>query len=462
VRIVHDPTAADDLGADYLLVCPSTDPAWTPLFGRAAGLILERGGSLSHGAIVAREMGLPAVVLPHATTLLQEGETVTIDADRGRVARAGRIHEAPEAEDDRIPYHLIPPPPGRREGQANRRGLGAALVWGAVLLLMYILPSPWLKDPAFALLDALLWPGVRTVGMVATVWIVGALFALVPLLIQRFTADHHRLRIAKQRAATLQKSCTRWTKGSARRRAMLDHAAPVTLRNLKASMAALAWVLGPMMLVFFWMPARMDPAAWNADAGGLVTLMAELDGEYQEAVTLEVAEALSLADATPAAQSLPPIRQTLEALRREWQTASDLRDFPWELQTAADQAREIMLNSLNAYLAADIPPQTLTWRIRVPQDAQGHYRVTARLGEGVSFPLTLAFGNAAPPVPGTLIPNRSPLLSLEAVYPRPLRQRRFWTPLAVLGGSWDLGWLGAYIVSYLLVMLVAKRRLGIP
>ena len=54
-RIVLQPQEAGDLGTDYILVCPSTDPGWTPLFLSARGLIVERGGVLSHGAIVARD-----------------------------------------------------------------------------------------------------------------------------------------------------------------------------------------------------------------------------------------------------------------------------------------------------------------------------------------------------------------------------------------------------------------------
>ena len=63
-RVVFDPCEPRDLGDDYILVCPSTDPGWTPLFVNARGLVVERGGVLSHGAIVARDFGIPAVVCP--------------------------------------------------------------------------------------------------------------------------------------------------------------------------------------------------------------------------------------------------------------------------------------------------------------------------------------------------------------------------------------------------------------
>ncbi|MBM3971979.1 MAG: hypothetical protein FJ302_19280 [Planctomycetes bacterium] len=84
-RIVFDPNEVTDLGNDPILICPSTDPGWTPLFVHAKGLIVERGGVLSHGAIVARDFGIPAVVLEGATRRISEGAWIELDADRGLV-----------------------------------------------------------------------------------------------------------------------------------------------------------------------------------------------------------------------------------------------------------------------------------------------------------------------------------------------------------------------------------------
>jgi pyruvate,water dikinase len=85
-RIVLDPAEAGDLPDGYILVCPSTDPGWTPLLINAAGLIVERGGVLSHGAIVARDFGIPAVVIPAATRQITDGDTLSIDGEAGAVA----------------------------------------------------------------------------------------------------------------------------------------------------------------------------------------------------------------------------------------------------------------------------------------------------------------------------------------------------------------------------------------
>ncbi|HXX93269.1 MAG TPA: PEP/pyruvate-binding domain-containing protein, partial [Planctomycetota bacterium] len=88
-RILRSPSEAGDLGQGYVLVCPTTDPSWTPLFVHAAGLVVERGGMLSHGAIVARDFGIPAVVLPGATKIIPEGRSVRIDGNKGRVELVG-------------------------------------------------------------------------------------------------------------------------------------------------------------------------------------------------------------------------------------------------------------------------------------------------------------------------------------------------------------------------------------
>jgi pyruvate,water dikinase len=83
--VLHEPTA--EIPAEpYILVCPSTDPAWVPLFVQAKGLVMETGGVLSHGAIVAREFGLPAVAgLPEVHRRLQTGQRLRIDGGSGTV-----------------------------------------------------------------------------------------------------------------------------------------------------------------------------------------------------------------------------------------------------------------------------------------------------------------------------------------------------------------------------------------
>lgn len=88
VRVLRHPAEGSALQAGEILVAPSTDPGWTPLFLRAAGLVVETGGYMSHGAIVAREFALPAVVnLPGIVGLLRDGDLVEVDGLHGQVRR---------------------------------------------------------------------------------------------------------------------------------------------------------------------------------------------------------------------------------------------------------------------------------------------------------------------------------------------------------------------------------------
>jgi rifampicin phosphotransferase len=84
-RVVLDPHNAH-LEPGEILVAPSTDPGWTPLFLKASGLVMEVGGAMAHGAIVAREYGLPAVVgVAGATERIATGSRVTLDGTTGVV-----------------------------------------------------------------------------------------------------------------------------------------------------------------------------------------------------------------------------------------------------------------------------------------------------------------------------------------------------------------------------------------
>ena len=85
VRVVFDPYRAQ-IASGEILVCPGTDPAWTPLFMAASGLVMEVGGMMTHGSVVAREYGIPAVVGVHqATQQLKDGQRIRLDGTNGRI-----------------------------------------------------------------------------------------------------------------------------------------------------------------------------------------------------------------------------------------------------------------------------------------------------------------------------------------------------------------------------------------
>jgi len=82
-----------------ILIAPFTDPAWSPYFITAAGLVMEQGGILSHGSIVAREYGLPAVTnVASATRVIRTGDLVQVDGMRGCVSVLKRLAENSTAE----------------------------------------------------------------------------------------------------------------------------------------------------------------------------------------------------------------------------------------------------------------------------------------------------------------------------------------------------------------------------
>lgn len=85
VHVVLDPRGTQ-LAPGEILVCPGTDPAWTPLFLAAGGLIMEVGGMMTHGSVVAREFGIPAIVGVHeATTRLKNGQRIRLDGTTGKI-----------------------------------------------------------------------------------------------------------------------------------------------------------------------------------------------------------------------------------------------------------------------------------------------------------------------------------------------------------------------------------------
>ncbi|WP_430540873.1 PEP-utilizing enzyme [Roseofilum halophilum] len=83
---MHQLQQVGEVNADTILVVPYTDSGWSLVLGKAGGLISEVGGRLSHGAIVAREYGIPAVMdIPNIMERLHDGQWVRIDGEKGIV-----------------------------------------------------------------------------------------------------------------------------------------------------------------------------------------------------------------------------------------------------------------------------------------------------------------------------------------------------------------------------------------
>jgi len=85
-KVVRDLSEARKLRKGEILVAPYSNPGWVPLFNLAAGIVMEEGGLISHGAIVAREYGIPAVLqIRDATKVFRDGQVLCVDGERGVV-----------------------------------------------------------------------------------------------------------------------------------------------------------------------------------------------------------------------------------------------------------------------------------------------------------------------------------------------------------------------------------------
>ncbi|MDN5770158.1 MAG: phosphoenolpyruvate synthase [Microlunatus sp.] len=96
--LVRSPADFDQMLPGTVLVCPTTTPAWTPLFSQAAGLVTDIGGALAHGSIVAREYGIPAVMgTSQATRRIRSGDRLQVDGDTGTVTLLDEAFAEPAA-----------------------------------------------------------------------------------------------------------------------------------------------------------------------------------------------------------------------------------------------------------------------------------------------------------------------------------------------------------------------------
>jgi pyruvate,water dikinase len=500
-RIVRSPAEAGELGQRYILVCPSTDPSWTPLFTNAAGLILECGGTLSHGAVVAREMSIPAVVLRDACTLLHDGDEITVDGRNGLVLRAsftpspegaadgtsasgatpvgegggeGRVaqptldYRSPSSSsrskdidtdvtDTRVPRPLLPPPPGRKERSSAKLRNYFLLGWGLYLAAAFLLPEQILYQPSLQILDLFLWPLVRLFGKVGAVAAIAAALGVLTMLGQKYLTDNQRLRTAKARATALGDEANKLPADSPRARALRRVAAPVQTRVVLASFVPLAVLLGPMVMTFMWFEPRVAPAAWNAPAGTPVTVTAMVKPSQVRQVTLDVPAPLTLSE--PATQKVPDIARVLTKYRDTQLKPNDLSNQPWEIREAAERLRAQKLADLNDYLS-NIPPVPVAWQINVPEHATGHWPIRLK-SDNAKTPLTatLVLGDAHPPAPAEVenTPN-DPLRSLKLTYKVSSQQKPiFFAPI----GHWDWGWLGVYLLAYLPAMFGARALLRV-
>jgi pyruvate,water dikinase len=85
-RVVMDPDAGIEIEPGEVLVCQTTDPSWASYFLVASALVIDIGGAMSHGAIVARELGIPCVINTRTgTSAISPGDLLRVDGGSGKV-----------------------------------------------------------------------------------------------------------------------------------------------------------------------------------------------------------------------------------------------------------------------------------------------------------------------------------------------------------------------------------------
>jgi pyruvate,water dikinase len=474
VKILASPRDAGDLGRGCVLVCPSTDPSWTPLFAGAAGLVLERGGMLSHGAVVARELGLPAVVLPQATRFFRDGEEICVDGRWGWVGKSSPACPpelsagAADPDDTSVSHELVPPPPGRKDRAAAKLGNALAVVWAAFLLSAFLLPARWVYQPTMAALDFILWPLVRTAGKPGAVAAIAVCLAALSLTVQKLVNDNRRLREAKRRATALQALARSVPEDSPRHRALGGFVATVQLRGFLAAMVPVGILLGPMVAPFVWLRQRVDPSVANAPPGSSVHVVAMVDSDWSSPVRLDVPPPIIVDEATPPSCTPPPIRKTLERLLMLYRQPRTIPNEPWEMQVAPDLARQQAADDLTAYLAAGVLPQAITWLVQPPAEFNGQFDVTVTAVGTPPVTARVVLGDRHPPAGDiTRGPAGAPVRELRVVYPKTRTEAVFWRPLAGLAaghghsvlawlGRIDIGWLWLYVLAYLSALMLGR------
>ncbi len=166
-----------------------------------------------------------------------------------------------------------------------------------------------------------------------------------------------------------------------------------------------------------------------------------------------------------------------------WRTPSDLSSQPWEIQQAAEWARQRRVASLEAFLKQGVPPQSVSWQIQTPPGDSGTFPVMVQVEGAAPITLRIVVGDRDPPAPSQFDATSGPVRAVKIVYPASEEKRVFWAPFGRLFGpkgyenagiahsenrlarilrpSWDAGWLLTYLAAYLPAMYLCRKALGI-
>lgn len=233
-----------------------------------------------------------------------------------------------------------------------------------------------------------------------------------------------------------------------------------------AAMVPVGFLLGPMILSVVWLGERMDPAKFNPPRGASASIVASVDSDHRQPIRLEVPAGFVIDSATPATQTLPPLRETLTELLGELRRPGAERTTNAALAGVLQTSQQNATDNLQAYLDRGIPPQGLTWSIHSPADAQGAFSAIATSG-GERHTIRFSIGDGDPPLPNRIdCAPGSQIKSLEIFFRGAKSEPIFCRPFAWLSRSdapflrWlsttQVGWLSLYLVAYLPALLACR------
>ncbi len=257
IWVCSSPRQKPPFEGPYLLVAESTDPDWTPLLAACGGLVVERGGSLSHGAIVCRDFGIPAVVIEGAGRLLDTGVDAFLDADAGEL----RIGSSPGGEDedskpgewDPGPEPYCAPSP---TGAGRRAAFGLVFAILASLLMVSVGElSSRLAGLAGLVLDW--WPlaGASPFNSILVASLLGALASLGVLAL---SSDRRKLRRMRVRLRWYRKK-TKQAQAAGRENTVVKlrrRMAAAKSDRFLVLLRPIAWTFLPLCLGFIWVNDR--------------------------------------------------------------------------------------------------------------------------------------------------------------------------------------------------------------
>jgi rifampicin phosphotransferase len=431
-RIVESPLTANNLGKGYVLICPSTDPQWSPLFFNASALVLENGGALSHGAIIARELSLPAVVVPNAMRMFADGEEVFVDGSKGLISRSAATNSNTATS---IFTANELPAVGKRERRAVRlRNIGF-IFWSLFLLLAWILPESWLFQPTLRALDFILWPTFCAFGKPLAIAIIASGLALLAATTQRLIIDNAKMRELRDCSRKLLTEAVALSTYSPQRTALLAKARSARFRVIGGDLVPTGILFGVFILSFAWVVTRIN--SFNPEPGSTALLTVAIDSEFRQPIGLSVEPPLRFEEPSSATRTIPPIRETLERL------------------AATENLKPAERVDLQKYLKKGVPPQTVAWIVYC--DQPGSFAVKVVAGNLPPMWHRVVFGNQLPPSFDRHF-SHGPVRSIK-VESVPPASGRVSEPGSINLDKFVIRWPWLYLCSYLIASLGSRRFL---